>query len=233
MPEIRIAVSLNASSMASPHNQRRTGLLAFHQRDFADFSDAATRDLQEIPRGIELPLPKGEHSFNASRVRCGRFRLGIGDCIALKPLAAPVADRIIRFFRREVPVIVRVGPNRRFDAMSRMNFSISLAASPSNCVEVSVGEDANGDGVLSLDETDQTFGYNCGMWFQRDVVADEVKVIGEDEQWNSRLEKTFVLKKRKLDEAWNLVKVTRRGKAEVCELATVEGAKPGAALIVR
>ena len=121
----------------------------------------------------------------------------------------------------------------RFDAMSRMNFSISLAASPSNCVEVSVGEDANGDGVLSLDETDQTFGYNCGMWFQRDVVADEVKVIGEDEQWNSRLEKTFVLKKRKLDEAWNLVKVTRRGKAEVCELTTVEGAKPGAALIVR
>ena len=34
-------------------------------------------------------------------------------------------------------------------------------------------------------------------------------------------------------EAWNLVKVTRRGKGEVCELATVEGAKPGAALIVR
>ena len=35
----------------------------------------------------------------------------------------------------------------RFDAMSRMNFSISLDASPTNCVEVSIGEDANGDGV--------------------------------------------------------------------------------------
>ena len=41
------------------------------------------------------------------------------------------------------------------------------------------------------------------------------------------------MKKRKLDEAWNLVKVTRRGVGEVCELTTVEGAKPGAALIVR
>ena len=120
-----------------------------------------------------------------------------------------------------------------FDAMSRMNFSISLDASPTNCVEVSIGTDANADGVLSLNETDQTFGYNCGTWFQRDAIGDKVKVIGEGEQWNTRIEKTFVLKKRKLDEAWNLVKVTRRGKGEVCELATVEGAKPGAALIVR
>ena len=120
-----------------------------------------------------------------------------------------------------------------FDAMSWMNFSITLEASPSNSVEVSIGEDTNGDGVLSLDEADQTFGYNCGTWFQRDAVGGEVKVIGEGEQWNSRLEKTFLLKKRKLDESWNLVKVTRRGKGEVCELATVEGAKPGAALIVR
>ena len=123
-----------------------------------------------------------------------------------------------------------------FDAMSRMNFSISLEASPSNCVEVSIGEDANGDGVLSLDETDQTFGYNCGMWFQRDATREMfecsdcsiVRLNGTE-----RTEKTFVLKKRKLDEAWNLVKVTRRGKAKVYGLATVEGAKPGVALIVR
>ena len=124
----------------------------------------------------------------------------------------------------------------RFAAMSRMNFSISLDASPSNCVEVSIGTDANGDGVLSLDETDQTFGYNCGMWFQRDAVGEmfdcsECSIVRLD--GTERAEKTFVLKKRKLDEAWNLSKVTRRGKAEVCELATVVGAKPGAALIVR
>ena len=123
-----------------------------------------------------------------------------------------------------------------FDAMSRMNFSISLDASPSNCVEVSIGEDADGDGVLSLDEMDQTFGYNCGTWFQRDSARElfdcsDCSIVRLD--GTERAEKTFVLKKRKLDEAWNLVKVTRRGKAEVCELATVEGAKPGAALIVR
>ena len=124
-----------------------------------------------------------------------------------------------------------------FDAMSRMNFSISLDASPSNCVEVSIGEDANADGNLSLEETDQTFGYNCGMWFQRNLIdgwEDRLPApVAEDGDGTVRTEKTFVLKKRRLDESWNLVKVTRRGKGEVCELTKVEGAKPGAALIVR
>ena len=139
----------------------------------------------------------------------------------------PVSEYADTEVSTNIPFVVSFG------AMGRMNFSISLDASPSNCVEVSIGVDANGDGVLSLDETDQTFGYDCGRWFQRDAVADEVKMIGEGEQWNSRLEKTFLLKKRKLDEAWNLIKVTRRGKAEIGEVVLIEGRKPGAALIVR
>ena len=123
-----------------------------------------------------------------------------------------------------------------FAAMSRIEFSLSLDASPSNCVEVSIGTDSNADGVLSLDETDQTFGYNCGTWFQRDAVREMfecsdcsiVRLNGTE-----RAEKTFLLKKRKLDEAWDLVKVTRRGVAEIGEVALIEGKKPGAALIVR
>ena len=51
--------------------------------------------------------------------------------------------------------------------------SLALTASPSNCVEVSVGVDANEDGVLDLDEADWTFGYNCGTWFCRDARTDD------------------------------------------------------------
>ena len=125
-----------------------------------------------------------------------------------------------------------------FDAMSRMNFSISLEVSPSNCVEVSIGEDANADGNLSPEEAAYTFGFDCGRWFKRSA-ADDSETIETDNHGQTvvvtsgRAERSFLLKKRKLDETWDLVKVTRRGKAEVCELATVEGAKPGAALIVR
>ena len=123
-----------------------------------------------------------------------------------------------------------------FDTMSRMNFSLSLDASPSNSVEVSIGEDANGDGNLSPEEVAYTFGFDCGRWFRRDAVLDEVKVIGEGEQWtglSSRVTRMFTLKKRTLDEAWNLVKVTRRGVAEIGEVALVEGRKPGFAVEVR
>ena len=118
-----------------------------------------------------------------------------------------------------------------FDAMSRMNFSVSLEASPSNSVEVSIGEDENGDGNLSLDETDQTFGYNCGHWFQRDAMTSHEDVVPA--AGSGRIDRTFVLKKRTLDESWDLVKVTRRGVAEIGEVALVEGKKPGAALMLR
>ena len=126
----------------------------------------------------------------------------------------------------------------RFDAMSRMNFSISLEASPSNCVEVSIGKDANADGNLSPEEVAYAFGFDCGRWFKCSA-ADDSETIETDNYGqivfvtSGRAERSFLLKKRKLDEAWNLVKVTRRGVAEVGEVALVEGAKPGAALIVR
>ena len=41
-----------------------------------------------------------------------------------------------------------------FAAMSRMGFSISLDASPTNCVEAAIGTDTDNDGNLSPEETD-------------------------------------------------------------------------------
>ena len=118
-----------------------------------------------------------------------------------------------------------------FDTMSRVNFSLSLDASPSNSVEVAVGTDADGDGDLSFEEADRTFGYRCGAWFARDALADAETETAEAR--TGRLERLFVLKRRKLDPAWNLVRVTRRGVAEIGEIVLVEGKAPGAALIVR
>ena len=123
-----------------------------------------------------------------------------------------------------------------FDTMSRVNFSLSLDASPSNSVEVSIGEDANGDGNLSPEEAAYTFGYDCGRWFKRDAAKDEetdLPAPATRDASGTVVEKAFVLKRRMLDEAWNLVKVTRRGVAEIGEVALVEGRKPGFAVEVR
>ena len=118
-----------------------------------------------------------------------------------------------------------------FDAMSRLEFTLSLDASPTNCVEASIGTDADNDGNLSPEETDYTVGYRCGKWFQRDAVADAETETTEPH--TGRIERMFTLRKRKLNPAWDLVKITRRGVAEIGEVTLVEGKKPGAALIVR
>ena len=121
--------------------------------------------------------------------------------------------------------------------MTRIEFSVALDATPTNNVEVAIGTDANGDGNLAPEEAAYVFGYDCGRWFTRvgelfdcSDCSDcsSVRVNGE-----GRVERSFVLKMRKLDTAWNLVKVTRRGCGATCELVKAEGRKPGFKLEVR
>ena len=148
-------------------------------------------------------------------------------------------------------------------AMTRIEFTVALDVTPTNNVEVAIGTDENGDGNLSVEEAAYTFGYDCGKWFKRSQSKSEVEVeqwncssfltSGEDaaspldgqpEQEGNILcptstsrfdysSHTFVLKKRQLDTAWDLVKVTRRGCGAVCELVKAEGRKPGFKLEVR
>ena len=121
--------------------------------------------------------------------------------------------------------------------MTRIEFSVALDATPTNNVEVAIGTDSNGDGNLAPAEAAYVFGYDCGRWFTRVGELFDcsecsdcsiVRVNGE-----GRVERSFVLKMRKLDTAWNLVKVTRRGCGATCELVKAEGRKPGFKLEVR
>ena len=120
-------------------------------------------------------------------------------------------------------------------AMTRIEFTVALDATPTNNVEVAIGTDANADGNLSVEESAYAFGYDCGTWFCR--VRDENKIessaVNLNLQPQPRLSHTFILKRRQLDTAWNLVKVTRRGCGAVCELVKAEGRKPGFKLEVR
>ena len=137
--------------------------------------------------------------------------------------------------------------------MTRIEFTVELDATPTNNVEVSIGMDENSDGNLSVEESAYVLGYDCGTWFERSQPKSEVVV----EQWNLSTcsagqpeEKsnhhcttsttdydlsshTFILKMRKLDTAWDMVKVTRRGCGAACELVKAEGRKPGFKLEVR
>ena len=120
-------------------------------------------------------------------------------------------------------------------AMTRIEFTVALDATLTNNVEVAIGTDANGDGNLSVAESAYAFGYDCGTWFCR--ARDENKIentaVDLDLQPRPHLSHTFILKRRQLDTAWNLVKVTRRGCGAACELVEAKGRKPGFKLEVR
>ena len=116
-------------------------------------------------------------------------------------------------------------------AMTRIEFTVALDATPTNNVEVAIGTDENGDGNLSVEESAYAFGYDCGTWFARSAGLEGLGSL--EGLGGGRVEKTFVLKRRQLDTAWNLVKVTRRGCGAVCELVEAKGRKPGLKLEVR
>ena len=132
-------------------------------------------------------------------------------------------------------------------AMTRIEFTVALDATPTNNVEVAIGTDGNGDGNLSVEEAAYVFGYDCGKWFVRDQSKSKVEVEERSSNHHSSTSNfdfsdasnfdysshTFILKMRKLDTAWNLVKVTRRGCGASCELVKAEGRKPGLVLEVR
>ena len=94
---------------------------------------------------------------------------------------------------------------------------------------------ANGDGNLSVEESAYVFGYDCGEWFCRDMGGNMVErlAVNYGQLQQTRLSHGFGLKRRQLDAAWNLAKVTRRGRGTVCELVKVKGYRPGFMLEVR
>ena len=94
-------------------------------------------------------------------------------------------------------------------ANRRLVFSLELQASPSNNIEVAIGCDANGDGHLSLDESDLTVGYDCGEWFVRSAAKDAVTY--SDVADTGTFRRTYEVLRRYIDPSWNRVKMTRRG----------------------
>ena len=88
-------------------------------------------------------------------------------------------------------------------------FSLELAASPTNNVEIAIGHDADSNGHLALDEAALAVGYDCGEWFVRSAANDSV--THSDAVVSGLFRRTYEVRSRHVDPSWNLVKVTRRG----------------------
>ena len=68
-----------------------------------------------------------------------------------------------------------------FPEMGAKHFllSIELAGTPSNNVQVAFGRDSNTNGVLEIEETGMTLGWDCGRWRAREGLASEERGMRE------------------------------------------------------
>ena len=109
-------------------------------------------------------------------------------------------------------------------SLKEYRIGLGLVGTPSNNVEVALGHDANGDGVLSLDEAAISLAWDCGEWMARGM-SDEgwgmrdvpLTTGGPDTNGFVVAEIAVAISNHKAkpawlyDRTWDLVRVTRRG----------------------
>ena len=61
--------------------------------------------------------------------------------------------------------------NKYRSDVKEFEFKFTLDCSPSNCIQVAFGTDADGDGALSFSETGTVYGWRNGRYFIEDVIA--------------------------------------------------------------
>ena len=99
-----------------------------------------------------------------------------------------------------------------------LGFTIELSPSTTNCLEIALGADSDGDGELSPEESDVLFGYDCGEWFMRN--GDDAAVSCAASGVRPRREVVFP--KRALRD-WSHIRITRRGCGDLAQtLSTTE-----------
>ena len=143
--------------------------------------------------------------------------------MAVLTVAAPIALATTRTIPLPAPShyadtesstnIALVGWN---DQTRRFLVDLVAAATPSSCLELAYGTDANNDNILAPEETDLRLGLDCGEPFMRDEKNGEaVSRPLEESTLHSptptlNYNSTFDLS-RLFNRDWNLVKVTTRG----------------------
>ena len=113
----------------------------------------------------------------------------------------------------DTEVATNVALNVSAARLERLTFAVAFESCETNEVLVALGADTDGNGDLSLDESDVVFGCDCGAWYCADLRT------GETTQQTTNV---LVIGKREFDPSWTLFKVIRRGIGEIDESVALE-----------
>ena len=109
-------------------------------------------------------------------------------------------------------------------SLKEYRLSLGLVGTPSNNVEVALGHDADGDGVLSLDEAAISLAWDCGEWIGKGMSYEgwgmrDVPLVTDGPDTNgivtAAIDVAVCNHKSKpawlYDRTWDLMRVKRRG----------------------
>ena len=130
--------------------------------------------------------------------------------------------------------------------LKQYRLSLGLVGTPSNNVEVALGHDADGDGVLSLDEAAISLAWDCGEWMARGMSDEgwgmrDVPLTTDGPDTNGFVTAAIEVAVSKhrakpawlYDRTWDLVRVTRRGVDDPEERVSLYTRVAGTVIFVR
>ncbi len=139
--------------------------------------------------------------------------LCLGLALAVHASARVVVSALPEAVRPDAEVSTNIALNVNAARLQTLTFSVEFESCVTNEVLVALGADTDGNGDLSLYETDVVLGCDCGAWYCADLRT------GETTQQSTNV---LVIGKREFDPAWNLFKVIRRGFGEIDESVALD-----------
>ena len=118
----------------------------------------------------------------------------------------------------DTEVTTNVSCNLNLLSLKEYRLSLGLVGTPSNNVEVALGHDADGDGVLSIDEAALSLAWDCGAWIAAGQGGEITPLTGGPDTNGVVWAHVEVDVRRPranppwmYSETWDLIQVTRRG----------------------
>ena len=113
------------------------------------------------------------------------------------------------------------------------NIEISYSGGISNALIVAFGKDANHDDVLALEETDARIKCAFGIWHTEDTPAGAYSYKEASPHFSAHLRDGDGKALLTWNNSWDMIRVTRRGNAQVSMEARLETLPDGFLLRVR
>ena len=104
-------------------------------------------------------------------------------------------------------VVTNIALAVELSRLDSLSFSIELDASTANSFSIAVGAAARD--MLTIEEADFEWGYDCGEWFRSDTNSGIV--LRESSVDARRVSNTLTIRHGQINPQWNMIRVVKRG----------------------